>query len=919
VIADLDDTAVGMARDALGPAPSRPPRRGWARILEGRWGSRDPLDGDDGEEPRAAADVTGGLPGFDAAFREESRHLLIERGRLLLWTALVLYPAFWGLDLLVAREHALGFLGIRAGMVAAYLIALAALATRWAPRLARPVLMICSLGSAAGISVMAAQLGGFDNTYFAGNILVLFAIGVVLPWRPEETLALSAAIILVHLGINFGLYGLSSAGIAPVFFLIGAAIFTHLAALSGERTRRRDLALRLRLESANFELQELDEAKTRFFANVSHELRTPLTLLMGPLDTLLAAGSPETADPAERLVLLESMATNARRLLRQVDALLDGAKLDAGRLRLDPESGHIGRLLAELIAAAEPHAARRGIRLRGEGLETLSESIFDPHKLEIIAANLISNAVKFTPEGGRITVRAVPVVDRIVFEVEDNGPGIPSDQLERIFERFHQVDGSLSREQGGTGLGLALARELARLHNGNVTVRSTLGEGSVFRVDLPLDASAPAERRRRPRRREDQIAQARTDSLAARQYALQSMRDTLLADVELPRLSRERLERPEPPAGAPRILLVEDNADLRLFLENRLSRCYRIETAADGTAGLEAALRTPPDLIVTDVMMAGLDGYELCRRLRADPAFAATPIVLLTARAGPDAVVEGLEVGADDYVVKPFAMRELEARIAAHLRAKETERQLHERESRLAVIGQMTSSVVHDLRNPLTLVKGYTDLAHTLALRGGDAAIARELEHVSRASERLRRMVEEILDFARGGAPTLQLATVSVRGFFAEALMPLITDLEERRIRTHLDLQVDHGLTITLDRDRIQRALENLLSNAREAVQSGGTDGGDQRVFVQVAREGESVTIRVADTGPGIPEEAYGHLFEPFATAGKKQGTGLGLVTVHTVARAHGGAVRAERSAPEGGAAFTLVLPLAPEVGTKSR
>ena len=320
------------------------------------------------------------------------------------------------------------------------------------------------------------------------------------------------------------------------------------------------------------------------------------------------------------------------------------------------------------------------------------------------------------------------------------------------------------------------------------------------------------------------------------------------------------------------------------------------------------ARRVRPDLVVTDVMMAGMDGFELCRRLKADPAFAATPVILLTARAGTDAVAEGLDAGADDYVVKPFALRELEARIAAHLRAKEVERQLHERESRLAAIGQMTSSVVHDLRNPLTLVKGYADLAHALALRGGDAAtIARELETVRSESDRLRRMIEEILDFARGGAPRLAVETVLARGFLAEILQPLAADLWERGIEVSIDLRLDDALRVTLDRDRVQRVLENLLINAREAL---ATWGLTKRIAIRAGVDEGSLALRVADSGPGIPEDAVEHLFEPFATNGKQQGIGLGLVTVRNLVKAHGGEVRVEAKAPEGGAAFTVLLPL---------
>ncbi|RPH55501.1 hybrid sensor histidine kinase/response regulator, partial [bacterium] len=345
------------------------------------------------------------------------------------------------------------------------------------------------------------------------------------------------------------------------------------------------------------------------------------------------------------------------------------------------------------------------------------------------------------------------------------------------------------------------------------------------------------------------------------------------------------------------------------FVAARLSRRYRVETAADGAAGLEAARRICPDVVVADVMMPEMDGYELCRRLRADPAFATTPILLLTARAGSEALAEGLEVGADDYVVKPFSLRELEARIAAHLRVRETERQLHERESRLAAIGQMTSAVVHDLKNPLTLVKGYADLAHAQALEGGDVAIiARELDTVRSESERLRRMIEEILDFARGGSPRLTLETVPARRFLDEVLAPLAADLHERRIATDVVLDLESSLAITLDRDRMKRVLENLLTNAREALANWGRE---KRIGVRAWAEGGTLVLRVVDSGPGIPDEAAAHLFEPFVTTGKKEGTGLGLVTVRNLVKAHGGEIRVETQAPEGGAAFTITLPLA--------
>jgi signal transduction histidine kinase len=818
--------------------------------------------------------------GFDRVYAEETQQLLTERFRAILVIGSLAYGAFWILDLFVAPEHATKFLLIRGIALAWAMLTLWVSYAEWGRRIMVPLSVVLFLVASLGISAMTVFLDGFSSNYYIGNLMVLFGLGLFLPWRPSVTVTFCGLLMLGYLGLNLVFHGPSLDMLAPTFFLLGTSAFTSLATVMSDRLRRRDLALRLQLEKVNEDLKQLDEAKMRFFANVSHELRTPLTLLFGPMETLQAEGlSPRRAQ------LLEAMQTNARRLLRQVNALLDVAKLEAGRLAFEPLLGDLSELLNELVAASAPHAARKGVLLEAKGLEELEEFAFDYDKVEMIAANLISNAVKFTPKGGRITIRAGSVDDKVAFEVQDTGPGIPEDQLEQIFERFHQVDSSLSREHEGTGLGLSLARELARLSEGDITVRSQVGRGTVFHVELPLEPTPERpERRRRARRREDQLSQARTEVLAAREYAARSRRETLLADVDLPRLSEVTEEALETPGDASRVLLVDDNVDLRTFLASRLSRLYRVETAEDGIDGLDVARRTRPDLIVSDIMMPRMDGHEFCRRLRDDPAFANTPIILVTAKTGEEAVVEGLELGADDYITKPFAMRELEARIAAQLRAKQTERQLHERESRLAAIGQMTSSVVHDLRNPLTLVKGYADLAHALAVRGGDShAIAKEMAKLKEAADRLRRMIEEILDFARSG-------TSEIEG-----------------IVTKIDLNIDEGQEVTLDQDRIKRVLENLLANAREAVMN--TEG-PRRIFVSSESQDGHLLFRVADSGEGIPEDLVDQLFEPFSTAGKKRGTGLGLATVRNLVRAHGGKITVESKAPEGGAAFTVWLPL---------
>ena len=506
--------------------------------------------------------------------------------------------------------------------------------------------------------------------------------------------------------------------------------------------------------------------------------------------------------------------------------------------------------------------------------------------------NLVFNAVDAMPDGGVLSLRtcaqsaaesaeagasgtagtagtagagtaATPAQRYAVVEVADTGVGMSEDTRRRCLEPFFTTKG-----ERGTGLGLAMVYGVTQRHGAAVEIDSVPGQGTTVRLRFPVPDVAPV-----------------VAAVAA----------------------------PSAPAARLRILLVDDDPLLLRSLCDTLELDgHAVVTASGGQAGIDAFRRADGaddgfDVVITDLGMPYIDGRKVAEAVKAGAA--ATPVILLTARAGAEAVADGLDAGADDYVVKPFALRELEARIAAHLRSREIERQLHERDSRLAAIGQMTSAVVHDLRNPLTLVKGYADLAHTLLLRGGDAAtIAGGLDTVRTESDRLRRMIEEILDYARGGAPRLAVETVLARGYLAGVLQPLAADLRERGIETTVDLRLDDALQVTLDRDRVQRVLENLLTNAREAL---ATWGIAKRVWVRAWAEDGRLALRVADSGPGIPTEAVGHLFEPFAT-GKQQGTGLGLVTVRNLVKAHGGDVRVETKAPEGGAAFTVLLPLVP-------
>ena len=394
------------------------------------------------------------------------------------------------------------------------------------------------------------------------------------------------------------------------------------------------------LADRNARLESLGSAKTRFFANVSHELRTPLTLTIGPLEDLRAraAGDPEV----ERW--LDIALRNSRRLLRLVNQILDVAKLEAGAMHFAPRPLDLAPFTRGIVAAFAPVAERKGIRLTTETPDTLPGG-FDADAVEKILTNLVSNAIKFTPNGGAVHVALSSTGHLVRLVVRDSGPGIPPDQLPHVFERFHQVDESTTRTQPGTGIGLSLVKELVELHGGTIAVESG-NDGTTFTatipsrevadgVAIPDDANVPS-----------------AASLATAVTAEQSG-----SSAEPTPVDDDRAE------DAPTLLVVDDSADLRGYIRDHFTSRFRVLEAGDGTEGVALARQHLPDVVISDVMMPGLGGHELVRALRASAETDFLSIILLTARAEDDQRIEGLERGADDYMVKPFEMRELDVRV----------------------------------------------------------------------------------------------------------------------------------------------------------------------------------------------------------------------------------------------------------------
>lgn len=451
-------------------------------------------------------------------------------------------------------------------------------------------------------------------------------------------------------------------------------------------------------------LAEIDRAKTAFFSNVSHELRTPLTLMLGPTEDALASAERSLSGES-----LEIVHRNELRLLKLVNTLLDFSRLEAGRARARFVATDLAELTTDLASAFRSAMERGGLRYEVD-CSAVTQPVYVDHDMwEKIVLNLLSNALKFTLEGSvHVTLRERE--GEVVLEVRDTGPGIAPAELPRMFERFHRIEGTPARTQEGSGIGLALVKDLVELHGGRIDVKSDVGHGTTFTVSVPTGhAHLPADDLSAPPGVER--ARTRADAFVTEALRWLPPHDALT----------------EPPAGAggggggevqrEHILVADDNADMRDYVTRLLRQHWSVEAVADGAAALEAIHRREPDLVLSDVMMPRVDGFELVRRLREDPARRTIPIVLLSARAGEEATGEGLRSGANDYLIKPFSARELVARISSQLAIAKIRREAEaEKEAQRRVV----ESLFANAPAGITLLRGeekIIELANAMALR----------------------------------------------------------------------------------------------------------------------------------------------------------------------------------------------------------
>lgn len=681
--------------------------------------------------------------------------------------------------------------------------------------------------------------------------------------------------------------------------LLAAAATTELAnARAYEEERRRAEAL-----------AEIDRAKTEFFSNVSHEFRTPLTLMLGPLADELAESNDPL--PAARRERLETAHRNSLRLLKLVNSLLDFSRIEAGRAQANYEPTDLAAYTVELASVFRSAVEKAGLTF-AVNCDALPEAVYvDREMWEKIVLNLLSNAFKHTFEGS-ITVTLRWRVDHVELTVADTGVGIPAAELPRLFERFHRVKGAKSRTHEGTGIGLALVRELVSLHGGQVNIESQEEKGSTFTVTIQTGTNhLPSA----PKRKTRELVSTATRGTAYAEEALHWLPNAAESN-ELP-------PHPEPvngavariggavaPSGASphrsgrqKVLLADDNADMRDYVRRLLAERYEVLAVPDGLTALAAAREHPPDLVLTDIMMPGLDGFGLLRELKATQSTRGVPVILLSARAGEESAVEGLNAGADDYLTKPFSAQELMARVRTHLDIAHARREwTNELEQSNKQLEAFSYSVSHDLRAPLRAIDGFSKMLLDDYSEKLDQNACHCLQRVRTAAQKMSTLINDILELSRVTRGALKKERIDLTA----PARDVVAELQGKDPLRNVAVEISDGLTVTADRHLMTMVLTNLLGNAWTYT----AKASQPQIAFGCSNHGEANVFYVRDNGVGFDMAYADKLFVPFQRLhleSEFEGTGIGLAIVQQIISRHRGRIWAE-SAVDAGATFYFTL-----------
>jgi len=835
--------------------------------------------------------------------------------------------------------------------------------------------IIGCLATGAMLLVVIQSAGGISSQYTPGLMLLFLGMPVLLPFTASQ-----AAFIVATLSCALGIMPyVTGESIDPktyslhMMFPIVAGIEAIAASALLDRLRFADFKRRREVEHARDELKVLDQEKARFTANVHHELRTPLTLMLAPVDALIAGDFGDINNLQQSY--LQTVRSNGQRLHRLINNLLDLAKIEGKKYRIQRRLIDPWELIESYVESARPLAEKKLITLTLEKQSSIDANMIDPDSLERIIANLLGNALKFTNSGGHVWIVVTSQQGAGThISVSDDGIGLAAKELQHVFDRFAQADSSSTRRYEGTGIGLALVKELVELHSGTVWVESEgPGHGSHFHVTFPFVPIEESDSDFYLNDIESDISDCREPEMSERQDGAISNPDRMLSlqsierDVRREESVTNDVDSPEFPnttPDAPEVLVVEDNEEMRRLLKFLLGKEFRVSVAKNGAEGLQAVRKQIPDLVLTDVMMPEMSGIELCERIKGDDSLRTIPVILVTSKAEREMKIRGLELGADDYITKPFHPAELLARAKSlvrlgtlqkevaikNARLQSANEELSEtlvelkaasaalvQSERLAAVGELAAGIAHEVNNPVNFASNALSAIreYTADIERVSRAIARadwgdrdtqvdSIAEIRRLSEevkideaadalsdltaivvegldRTQRLIADLRDFA---SPTRgEIESVDV-GKCVESTLQL-TRFSLREHGTEVSLEIPGDLLWAKGSARaLGQVLLNLLKNAKESVRKN-----EGKISVVVRCEGAETIIEVSDNGSGIDEETRATLFKPFfSTKAAGMGTGLGLSICERIVSEMNGSIEVE-SVLGVGSKFSVHLP----------
>ncbi|MEM7619343.1 MAG: ATP-binding protein [Pseudomonadota bacterium] len=749
---------------------------------------------------------------------------------------------------------------------------------------------------ATSISAMIAITEGAHSPYYAGLNFIL--IGMFLfPSNLIQTLIVSLGTILIYYlgcvahpyfkpGLEYDWNILTN----NIFFLTGTGVISSIASHFNYAKRFETFRLNYELEQRNKELAELDRLKSDFFANVSHELRTPLALILAPVQDILQNVKNCPDHLTQYLKVIE---TNTLRLLRLVNDILDIIRLEEGNGETEKRALDLNSHISAILESMQHLANKQKLKLTNNLTKESIAIQGDEASLEKIFINIISNAIKFTEAGGSIEVTTKNSNNTAVVIIKDTGIGIKEEDLPYIFDRFRQVDGSTTRKHQGLGLGLALVKELVETHDGNIQVRSKPDIGTVFEISFPLHVLTDTDDT------SNLEASANLTSLIIKKP------ETAMRLVTSNDNGTDLNFNPNLPA-LPKILVVDDEPDMRDFLENMLSPEYNIACAKDGLQGLNAAVELMPDLVILDLMLPEIDGLEVCHRIKHNPDTQSIKVLLLTARIDEKSKLTALKKGADDFLTKPFSSTEVRTRIKNLIKTasleknlkqqntslKETLNQLKKTEAKLIhseklnSLGIMAAGLLHEVNNPIN----YSHFALQTIQQAPEIQQNDDLQDtfndIDEGLQRVRKIVGDLKIFAYRDS---KQADESQNFCFKTALEHALRFTAHEAKNISINVQTAENSQVYGSESHIIQVLVNLILNATKALKD-IENLRKPEIYITTENKNDKLLVKIHDNGKGIEQEKLTQIFDPFfSTRAVGEGLGLGLSICHTIISNHEG------------------------------